>query len=53
MAWQASAIPALDLPDRPILDDIQPTPLDVRPLETKPLTVLALDVDETGAPENR
>jgi hypothetical protein len=42
LAWQSRTIPALDSPDRVTLADIQPAPLEIRPLVTNPLTVPAL-----------
>jgi hypothetical protein len=45
-AWHARAVPALDTLDPLTLDDIQPTPLEIRPLVTAPLTVPAIVDDE-------
>jgi hypothetical protein len=48
LAWQARAIPALPVPEPIILDEIQPEPLEVRPLDMTPLSVPAIDEADTG-----
>jgi hypothetical protein len=46
VAWRARAIPALEPPDSLTLGEIQPVPLQIRPLDTLPLTVPAIGEDE-------
>jgi hypothetical protein len=51
LAWQARAIPALEPPDPLTVEEIQPSPLEIRPLVTEPLTVPAIGEDENRNPD--
>jgi hypothetical protein len=43
LAWQARAIAALEVPEPLTLEDIQPEPLELRPLVMTPLSVPAIE----------
>ncbi len=46
LAWRARAIPALAHPIPLTFDEIQPAPLEVRPLVTTPLSVPAIEEED-------
>lgn len=47
LAWEARALPALDAPEAPrAIADIQPEPLEIRPLVTPALSVPAIGEEE-------
>jgi hypothetical protein len=42
LAWESRAVPALVPPDALAIASIQPTPLEIRPLDTKPVAIAPL-----------